>query len=91
MAIFALGISCHGCYPSRPNISASDDVFVNDIGSHRVSDQWDVHCCKLCHGGSTIEGSPDVFVNDLPKARIGDAVDCGSMILEGSDDVLVNE
>lgn len=64
---------------------------MNDIGSHRVGDQWDVHCCKKCHGGITIEGSPDVFVNDQPKARIGDAVDCGSMILEGSDDVLVNE
>jgi len=88
-----LGDICtgHGCFPSRPNISASEDVFVNDIGSHRVGDMWDVHCCASCHDGVTIQGSPDVFVNDQPKARIGDAVDCGSMILEGSEDVLVNE
>lgn len=83
--------SGHGCFPSRPNIGASDDVFVNDRGAHRVGDLWNTHTCDSTHGGFTITGSPDVFVNDLPKARIDDLVDCGSRILTGSDDVLVNE
>lgn len=83
--------SGHGCYPSRPNISASEDVFINDLGAHRVGDIWDVHACEDAHGGVTITGSEDVFVNDEPLARIGDQVDCGSFILEGSEDVLINE
>jgi len=37
--------SCgHGCWPSRPNIEASENVFINQKGAHRVGDAWDVHC-----------------------------------------------
>lgn len=88
-----LGSFCsgHGCFPSRPNLSASPDVYVNDIPVHRVGDIWDVHCCVSCHAGVTVVGSPDVFVNDVAKARIGDQIDCGSLILQGSSDVLVND
>jgi uncharacterized Zn-binding protein involved in type VI secretion len=87
-----LGDFCtgHGCFPSRANLTASGDVLVNDIGAHRVGDIWDVHKCVTIHGGVTVVGSPDVFVNDLPKARVGDQVDCGSLILNGSQDVEVN-
>lgn len=90
-----LGDFCtgHDGWFSRPNISASNDVFVNDIGSHRVTDMWPVHTRmgKQPHESLTLVGSPDVYVNDLPKARIGDLLDCGSLILDGSSDVLVNE
>jgi uncharacterized Zn-binding protein involved in type VI secretion len=81
----------HGCFPSRPNLSASEDVFVEDIGSHRLGDIWDVHACETIHGGITVSGSEDVFVNDQPKARIGDEVDCGSTILTGAESVFVND
>ena len=85
--------SGHDGWHSRPCITGSSDVFVNDIGSHRVGDLWDIHTRngKDPHDALTLDGSPDVFVNDQLKARIGDAVDCGSIILEGSSDVLVNE
>ena len=84
-----LGDICsgHGCYPPRPNLTASNDVFINGLGAHRVGDSWQEHCCKSCHGGTTISGSTDVFINGLPLARIGDQVDCGSVCLQGSTDV----
>jgi uncharacterized Zn-binding protein involved in type VI secretion len=80
----------HGCFPSRPNLSGSADVFCNDIPAHRVGDIWDIHACAGIHGGITVSGSPDVFVNDMQLARVGDQVDCGSLILNGSPDVEAN-
>jgi uncharacterized Zn-binding protein involved in type VI secretion len=87
-----LGDLCtgHGCWPTRPNSSASSDVFVNDVGSHRVGDLWQPHSCRTTHDGIAISGSPDVFVNDKPKVRVGDLIDCGSLVLSGSPDVETN-
>lgn len=81
----------HGCWPSRPNLTASPDVFVNNKGSHRVGDEWEIHCCGGCHGGQLAEGSPTVFVNGRAKGRIGDPVNCGSYCMEGSPDVFVDD
>lgn len=81
----------HACWPPRPNAQASPDVYVNDLGSHRLSDNWEAHCCLGCHGGNLQAGSPNVFVNDLEKGRIGDPVDCGSYCMTGSPDVFVND
>lgn len=88
-----LGDVCtgHGCYPSRPNSTASSNVFINKRGSHRLGDGWQAHCCGLpCHGSSAAQGSPNVFVNGRPKCRIGDAVACGSSMATGSSNVIVN-
>lgn len=87
-----LGDLCtgHGCWPSRPNMSASTDVFIEDRGAHRVTDLWQPHTCKSTHDGITIGGSPDVFINDQACARVGDPVDCGSSILTGSATVEAN-
>lgn len=81
----------HGCYPSRPNIQASDNVFINCKGAHRRTDNWASHCCGGCHGGHLLQGSPTVFVNGLDLARIGDPVDCGSHCMTGSPDVFADE
>jgi len=82
----------HGCYPSRPNASASGNVFVNFKGFHRVGDAWEIHCCgPVCHGGTQAVGSPNVFANGKPVARVGDDVDCGSKAMNGSPTVFVNE
>ena len=89
-AVHRLGDLCtgHGCFPPRPNIAASGDVFTNGIGVHRVGDGWAVHCCFLaCHGGSQAAGSGTVFVNGKAMARIGDAVSCGSAAGTGSGNV----
>ena len=82
----------HGCFPSRENISASTNVFINGRGAHRVGDAWASHCCpgSGCHGGTQATGSPNVFVNGKALARIGDSIDCGSSNATGSSDVIVN-
>lgn len=88
-AAHKLGQLCsgHGCYPTRPNIEASADVFVNGIGWHREDDAWMIHCCDIsCHGSYLLSGSSSVFVNGKEAARIGDPVACGSVCIEGSPD-----
>jgi len=84
----------HGCYGSRKNIVASNNVFINglDRGAHRAADTWDDHGCPVCveHGGATQAGSPNVYVNSMELARIGDPVDCGSKCMSGSRNVIVN-
>lgn len=82
----------HGCWPSRSNATASGDVYVNNLGSHRVGDGWNVHCCPTvgCHGSSQASGSPNVFANNRAHARIGDSVACGSSNATGSPNVFIN-
>lgn len=80
----------HGCFPSRPNISASPNVFHNSLGAHRIGDGWAVHCCVTCHGSVQASGSPNVFINGIPQARIGDSVACGSRNMTGSPNVFAN-
>jgi uncharacterized Zn-binding protein involved in type VI secretion len=79
----------HGCYPPRPNIEASPDVFVNGLGWHRVGDGWALHGCGDCapHGGVLAAGSATVFVDGRAAGRIGDPVSCGSSAATGSADV----
>lgn len=82
----------HGCFPPRPNVAASPDVFINSRGAERVGDAYTTHRCgKRSHGGVQSSGSPDVFVNGKPLARVGDAISCGDR--SGgthSPDVIVN-
>lgn len=85
-----LGDLCtgHGCFPPRPSISASPNVFINNIRSLRVTDAYAVHVCGIVfHGSNVAQGSSTVFVNGLPMARIGDAIACGSAVAQGSPNV----
>lgn len=80
--------SGHGCWPPRPAITASTDVFVNQKGAVRVGDGYAVHCCKSkCHPGNLAQGSSSVFVNGRPLGRIADWVNCGSVAAQGSPNV----
>ena len=80
----------HGCFGPRPNDSASENVFINGKGAHRMGDHWMTHCCVSCHDSAQASGSPNVFVNGLPIARIGDAIACGSFNAQGSGNVFIN-
>jgi uncharacterized Zn-binding protein involved in type VI secretion len=85
-----LGDVCtgHGCYGPRVNDQASENVFINGIGAHRVGDHWVTHCCgPACHDSVMETGSSTVFINGLAAARIGDMVACGSASAQGSPSV----
>lgn len=81
-----------GFFEGRSNIQGSPDVYINDLPAHRQGDAWDIHCSGgSCHGGIAIGGSSTVIVNGQPLCRIGDSVDCGSTIVTGSSNVVVDE
>jgi uncharacterized Zn-binding protein involved in type VI secretion len=96
-AVSYLGAKCSGHvdWPSRPNTSASSDVFVNTQGDevkgvHRESDTWESHCNtekEKCHTSYLESGSSTVYVNNLQCGRFGDPVHCGSLVAEGSPNV----
>lgn len=89
-AVTYLNASCtgHFCFPPRPNIQASSDVFVNGIGVHRQGDSWAIHVCgKSFHGGNLAKGSGTVYINGKQCGRIGDPVSCGSFVAQGSNNV----
>lgn len=82
----------HGpCYPGRPAVAGSPDVFVNGRNVHRVGDAWAAHGCPKnpTHGSILAAGSSTVFANGLPIGRIGDPVACGSSVATGSGDVFI--
>ena len=92
--VVRLGDICtgHGCWPPRSNISASNNVFVNSRGVHRIRDAWGVHCkpcgkCSCCHGSKLRRGSSTVFSNNRQVARICDPVACRSLCATGSPNV----
>ena len=86
-AVHRKGDSCtgHGCFPPRPNIAGSENVFCNSIPVHRQGDGWAVHCCGIpCHASTMAAGSSTVYANSKQLARIGDPVACGSAAANGS-------
>ena len=81
----------HGCFPPRPNIQGSPNVFCNMLPAHRRTDAWSVHCCGIvCHASVLCTGSPNVFTNWLNQGRVTDMVCCGSAVATGSPNVFVN-
>lgn len=83
--------SGHGCWVPRPNIMASTNVLVNGLGVHRATDKWAIHACAPPHDGFAVPIGPmNVLVNGLPVAKIGDPVSCGSTMVTGSPNVMVN-
>lgn len=92
-----LGDICtgHECWPSRPNVEGSPNVFVNGIPLHRQDDGWIVHCCTHpgvphgCHGSVLASGSSTVYANGKQAGRIGDPVACGGTVATGSENVFI--
>ena len=82
----------HGCWPPRPSIQGSPDVFTNAIPQHRITDAWASHAGPGCPPHSSVQcaGSPNVFANTLAVARKGDAVCCGSACATHSPNVIAN-
>ncbi len=92
-AVVRIGDKCtgHGPYSPRVNDTGSGDVFVNNIGAHRLGDHWVVHCAPACHDSVQATGAPTVFVNNKPVARVGDQIACGSFNAQGSPNVFCGD
>lgn len=84
----------HGCWPPRPSIEGSNNVFINGKPAHRQHDKWDAHTCPSIpetHDSVLADGSHTVFVNRRPLARITDPVACGSFVATGSSNVFAGD
>lgn len=76
----------HGCYPPRPIVTSSPNVFVDGKPASRVGDSYIPHACPNTppHGAVQASGSPTVKINGRAVSRIGDAISCGSSVATGS-------
>lgn len=76
----------HGCFAPVVPVTASIDVYVDQIAAVRMSDAYQVHCCpkKGCHAPIVRSGSRTVFDNMLQACRITDPMTCGDRALSGS-------
>lgn len=80
----------HSCFPPRPNIGGSGDVFTNSLQQVRLGDPYQVHVCgNSAHPGKLSKGSGSVYVNSKEAGRIGDSIDCGSNVAVGSGNVFI--
>ena len=80
--------SGHSTYPPRPPITWSPDVFVNELNVIRYGDSWEIHCCPICHGGTSVGGGT-VFVNGRVAQQVGDPISCGSVHAQHSPNVYI--
>jgi len=66
---FADLCSGHTCFPARPNNSASSNVFINNRGSHRLNDTWNVHCfeenTELLLKNGEVKKIKDIQIGDI--------------------------
>jgi uncharacterized Zn-binding protein involved in type VI secretion len=91
-AYFGVMSTGHGCFPPKPNIQCSSNVFVNGKGVVRVGDAWAIHSCPNngSHGSTSSKGSPNVFANGKARVRIDDSLSDTDAVAEGSSNVYVN-
>lgn len=82
--------SGHGCFPPRPNIQGSPNIWANNIQVHRQGDTWSSHTCGGTHASILAVGSPNVFANNKPVGRKNDAIACGSICMIASSNVFAN-
>ena len=83
----------HDACPPMPQITGSDDVYVNVRPCGRLRDLYATHGCisHLPHNDFEIAGARTVYVNKRPIERIGDEVSLGGVVRDGSDDVYAGE
>ena len=62
-------------------VSCSGNVFVHNIGAHRLTDTNTPHThCPPVYSTTVNSASPNVFVNNLAIARLNDTYTCGAYI-----------
>lgn len=62
-------------------LSCSGNVFVHNVGAHRLTDTNTPHThCPPVYSTTVNNASPNVFVNNLKIARLEDTYSCGAYI-----------
>ena len=94
VGICDIGAPCCAHGRAGTNTQGSEDVEINDLPVHRLTDDGN---CNCPHGGTydSTTGSADVEVNDLPITRVDDITTCQSCGMTGrhvtgSPDVEIN-
>ncbi len=69
----------HGCFAPVVPVTASINVFVDQIAAVRVTDSYAIHCCpkKGCHPPMVVRGSRTTYYNMLARHKQGDPLSCG--------------
>lgn len=87
-----VGAMCtgHGCFFPRSNLGpGATTVLVNGRPVALTGDFYPPHNCgKAVHMGTIAGGSSKVIINGRPCARIGDMISCGSVVAQGSGNVI---
>ncbi|POD98856.1 type VI secretion system PAAR protein [Pectobacterium odoriferum] len=89
--------SGHDCFPETPITEGSPDVIINGQPAARKGDAVLLHDCPCPdaphgpHSRKITEGSSTVIINGKPAARIGDSINCGGVIISGSDNVIIGD
>ncbi|MBR2519744.1 MAG: PAAR domain-containing protein [Selenomonadaceae bacterium] len=88
-----LGDVCsgHDSCPPRPLVEGSPNVYINGAPAGRVGDMLAAHGCFIhpAHTGVIASGSSKVYINGRPAGRVGDPVSCGSVMAQGSPNVII--
>ncbi|WP_047977969.1 PAAR domain-containing protein, partial [Muribacter muris] len=82
--------SCFGEEKYGPIVIGANTVFINDKQAGVAVKPFAVACTRHAPLNQRIaEGSETVFIENFPAARKGDKTECGGVILEGSDNVII--
>lgn len=67
-------------------ITASEDTLTNGVGTARIGD---LVSCPIHGVNAIVSGASLTITNNPLTARIGDVTECGSVIVTGSPDRIV--
>lgn len=70
----------HGCFGPTVAVTASIDIYVDQIAAVRLTDMYAPHCCPPpvgCHVPSVARGSRTTYYNMLARHKQGDPLTCG--------------
>jgi uncharacterized Zn-binding protein involved in type VI secretion len=82
--------SGHSCFPPRPIVEGSSNVFTNSRPAVRKGDLVDIHNCgNSAHKGNIAKGSATVYINSKQAARVKDPITCGDVVMTGSTNVYI--
>jgi uncharacterized Zn-binding protein involved in type VI secretion len=83
-------VSLGHCYPPRPCVTGSPNVFINSIPATTEGGYYPYHTCGDSGHDGYATSTSDVFVNNKRIHRSGDPITCGDTAFNGSLNVFIN-